>query len=82
MSDWVSQREFDRLEGTVNEVHKDVKTLLAAYNRDQGADAERRELLEATRDKGARKLAWGGIVMGAIGGLWWVQDAIAKLGHS
>lgn len=81
MNDWVTQREFSRLEGTVNEIHGDVKQLLASRNQDLGAFHERKELLEATRDKGARKLAWGGIVVAAVSGLAWAQDALTKLVH-
>lgn len=78
---FVTHREFGRLEGKVDDIGTDVKLLLAAYNRDEGANEERRDLLEATRDRGARKLAWSGVTMGVVGSLWWVQDAIAKLTH-
>lgn len=81
MSDWVSQREFDRLEETVNEIHTDVKLLLAAHNQDVGANEERRELLDATRDQGARRLAWGALAASSVGGLWWVADALARITH-
>lgn len=58
----------------VQEIRDDVKSLLASQAR---TDAK----AEVSRDSGARRLGWGGLVMGCIGGLWWVQDAIAKLTH-
>lgn len=81
MTDWVSQHEFSRLEGTVNEIHGDVKLLLAARNQEIGAHSERREILDATRDRGARKLGWGAIVVAVLSSLGWVQDAIARAIH-
>ena len=83
---WVTPREFDAvnrridsLDGKVGDIHSDVKLLLAARNQEIGAHSERKELLEATRDKGARRIGWGALVAAALGAFWWIPDAIAKL---
>jgi len=85
---WVTAREFtlvnrriDSIEGKVDDVARDVKALLAAHNRDEGASLERTLVLGAQRDKGARKIAWASLAAAVVGGFWWVSDAIAKLGH-
>lgn len=77
--DYVTQREFARLERTVNETSRDVKTLLAAHYAEQGAEEERHMLIEATRDKGARKIAWVSLTATFMGSLYWVSTALAKL---
>ena len=85
---WVSPREFDQvnrrigsIETSLQHVADDVKSLLAAHNRDEGADEARKEVLNAQRDGGARKLAWGALGASALGSLWWIQDAVAKITH-
>lgn len=85
---WVTPREFDlvngridSLETKVDDVAKDVKVLVAAHNRDEGASLERTLVLGAQRDKGARKIAWASLLAAVLGAFWWVSDAVAKLTH-
>ena len=82
MDAYVTQREFARMEHTVNEMYGDLKTVVAYVNREKGAEEERHELLSATRDKGARRIAWSSLAAAGIGGLWWVQDAVAHIMRS
>lgn len=78
---YVTYREFNRLEGTVNEISDDVKALLAVYNREEGANEERRQLLDATKDRGARRISWAAMGVGVLGSLWWAPHAVASLFH-
>ena len=86
---WVTPREFDQLnrrmdgfEAAQSEMGKDVKALLAFHNREQGAENERKELLDATHDRGARKLAWSSVAIALLSGLYWVSDAVTKFMHT
>jgi hypothetical protein len=65
-SDFVTQREFARLEGTVNEIHGDIKLLLAAHNREEGAWTAQAISAQQHRDGGARRLALGSLLASAV----------------
>lgn len=65
---------LDPMRSDINEIKQDVKTLIIAQ---VGAQA----INTAQKDMGARRLGWGALVASGIGGLWWIQDAVAKLAH-
>lgn len=58
----------------VAEIKKDVKSLLLAHAEQQGAQA-------ATKDRKARYLAVGALVLTGIGGAWWVPAALGLTHH-
>jgi hypothetical protein len=85
---YVTGREFDLMgqhlasvEGKVDDVARDVKALLAAHNREEGAWTMQAIQASEHKDKCARRLGWGGIAVGFVSALWWVQDAVAKIHH-
>lgn len=65
---------LDPMRSDINEIKQDVKTLIIAQ---VGAQA----INTAQKDMGARRLGWGALIASAIGGLWWIQDAVAKIIH-
>lgn len=85
---WVTPREFalmsqrmDGFERTLGDVAKDVKALLAAHNREEGAWTATAISSADHKDKGARRMALAGIVGTAGGAFWWIPSAIARLTH-
>jgi hypothetical protein len=86
---WVSTREFDQVnlridsvERKVDTIGSDVKALLIAHALEEGAASERTLVLDAQRDRGARRIAWSAAVASILGAFWWVSDAVAKFsGH-
>lgn len=81
-SEYVTQREFARLEATVNETHKDVKLLLAAHNREEGAWTSQAIAASGNRDRGARRLSFASLVVAVPAALYYVGDAFARLLNS
>ena len=65
---------LDPMREDIREIKQDVKTLIIAQ---VGAQA----IQSAKKDKGARKIAWGGLIVAGLSALTWAQPAVAKLFH-
>lgn len=85
---WVTPREFEQVNKRIDSVERkvdivgtDVKALLLAHSRDEGAMEERALVLDAQRDKGARKIAWASMAAAVVGAGWWISDAINRISH-